>query len=304
MKISIIGAGNVGATLANRVLESGLGGVVLVDVMKGIAEGKALDMMHAAPIVGYENTIVGTDDYSRTSNSDIIAITAGFPRKPGMTRSDLTAKNSAVIREVVSKTRELSPASVIIMVTNPLDVMTYLAYKESGFERERVIGMAGVLDSSRFACIISKRLGVPHGEIETIVLGEHGPNMVPIISRTKVSGKPLASILAPKKIDELTKELAECGAKIVELLGTTSAFYAPSAACFAMIKAIARNENRLMSVSCVAQGEYGLDGVSTGLPVRLGKGGISEIAKLDLTKEELDALRKSAGLTKEAIAAL
>jgi len=304
MKISIIGAGNVGATLATRVIESGAADIVLVDILKGMAAGKALDMLHAAPIVGYQRSIIGTDDYVDTKGSDIIVITAGFARKPGMTRADLTAKNSAVIREVITKTKGLSPKAIMIIVTNPLDVMTYLAFKESGFDRKKIFGMAGVLDTSRFVHTIANRLRVPHKEVETIVLGEHGPNMVPIISRTKVSGKPLASILQQEEIEDLIKELSECGAKIVELLGSTSAFYAPSAACFFMIKAIAGDEKRLMSVSCLAQGEYGMSGVCTGLPVKLGKNGIEEIVKLDLEPRELEALQRSAAPTKEALLSL
>ena len=304
MKISIIGAGNVGATLAKRVAESELADIVLVDIMRGMAEGKALDILHAAPVVGYQSSVIGTDDYSSTRNSDIIVITAGFARKPGMTRADLTAKNSAVIREVVQKTRNGSPAAIIIVVTNPLDVMTYLAYKESGFQRERVMGMAGALDTSRFAYIIASDLRVDYDQVETMVLGEHGPSMVPLISRTKVSGKPISDMIPQNKIDGLSKEVSECGAKIVELLGNTSAYYAPSAACMAMIRAIAKDEKRLMSVSCLAQGEYGLNDVCTGLPVRLGSEGIEKIVDLKLSQKELDSLKRSVSSTREAIKTL
>ncbi len=302
MKISIIGAGNVGATAAQRIFEANLADVVLLDIAKGVAQGKALDLLHAAPLVGSKRVIVGTDDYSASEGSDVVVMTAGFPRQPGMSRSDLIARNGDIVKKVVSEIKRSSPQAILIIVTNPLDVMTYLAYRESGFERERVMGMAGALDSSRFAYIIAKEMGVEYEAVETMVLGQHGPDMVPLISRTRISGKPIRDLIAQDKIDGLTEMLRESGSGIVKLLGKGSAFYAPSAAIFDMIKAIAHDEKRLISVSCIAQGEYGLNGVNTGLPVKLGKNGIDEIVKLDLDAAELESLKRSADAIRELIA--
>lgn len=304
MKLSIIGAGNVGATLAKRVIESEIGDVVLLDLYKNVALGKALDLLHAAPIVGYEKNIIGTDDYTAIEGSDIIVITAGFPRQAGMTRADLTAKNAAVIREVIDKIKDRAPSAIVILVTNPLDAMTYLAIKESGFSKKRVFGMAGTLDSSRFAYIIARNLKVQYKDVETIVLGQHGPEMVPAISQTRVSGRPLGDIVSKDKVDLLIKEVRESGATIVKLLGKGSAYYAPSAAIFKMIKAIANDEKSLMSVSCLAEGEFGLSGICTGLPVKLGRNGIEEIVQLDLADDEIESLKRSANSVKELIAKL
>lgn len=301
MKISVIGSGNVGATLAKRIVESNTADVILLDIQKGVAEGKALDLMHAAPAIGHQKKILGTDDYKETAGSNIVVITAGFPRQPGMSRADLVNTNGGIVKEVVKNIRETSPRAIIIVITNPLDVMTYLAYKESGFPRNRVMGMAGVLDASRFTHILATELKVGHREIETIVVGQHGPDMVPLISHTKVSGKPIENVIKKERLDELVKELCAVGARIVNLLGSGSAFYAPSAAAFLMIKAIANDERRLMSVSCLAEGEYDISGVCTGLPVRLGKDGIEEVVILKLTDAELDRLKNSAIKIKEGI---
>lgn len=305
MKISIIGAGNVGATLAKRVIEAGLGNVVLVDVVKGLAEGKMLDLMHAAQLTGSRLGSIGTDDYSLTKGSDIIVITAGFPRQPGMSRADLIAKNTNIIKEVVGNVTPGSPNAILIIVTNPLDVMVHIAHKVSGFKKERVMGMAGVLDSSRFAYIIANELNTDPKYVETIVLGQHGPHMVPLISHTKVLDKPLDKLLSKEKINRLIKEVRESGAKIVGLLGKGSAYYAPSAAIFTMIKEIVtNNKKKVLSASCLAQGEYSISNVFTGLPVKLGKNGIEEIVKLELSKDELAGLKESVNVTKELISKL
>lgn len=304
MKISIIGAGNVGATLAKRIVESNLADVVLLDIAKNIALGKALDLMHSAPAVGFTKTITGTDAYADTANSDIIVVTAGFPRQPGMKRSDLIKKNGAVIKEVVGSIKKTSPGALLIMVTNPLDLMTYLAYKESGFKRERVMGMAGTLDQSRFTYIIANELKKDIKDIETLILGQHGIEMVPVISHTRVKGQALDKLLSKDKIENLKKESRESGAKLVNLLGKGSAYYAPSAAIFTMIKSIIGNKKDIIGVSCLAQGEYGIKDICIGLPVRLGKNGIEEIVTLKLTKEELDALKKAADTIKELLTEL
>ncbi len=304
MKVSVIGAGNVGATLAKRIIEGDLADCVLLDVAGGLAEGKALDLLHAAPIIGYQRDILGTDDYKDTKDSDIVVITAGFARQPGMSRADLMARNSGVIKDVAGKINKNSPGAIIIVVTNPLDAMTYLAYRESGFDRKRVMGMAGLLDSSRFAYIIAKGLGVPYKDVETIVIGRHSPQMIPLISQTKVSGKLIAELISKEEIDRLITQLRESGSKIVSLLGKGSAFYAPSAACFSMIKAIKNDEKGLLSISCIADGEYGIKDVSIGLPARLGKDGIEEIVDLKLEPDEIDSLKKSANNIKELAARL
>lgn len=298
MKVSIIGAGNVGATLAKRVVESGLADVVLLDIVKGLAEGKACDLLHAAPIIRHGKTICGTDDYSFTKDSDIVVITAGLARKPGMSREDLIGKNAGIVKEITEKTAALSPKSIILMVTNPLDIMTYAAYKTSGFSPKKVIGMAGVLDSSRFAHYIADELNAPCIDVETLVLGGHGDTMVPLLSQTKIKGKPLIQALSSEKINELVEKTKKAGAKIVGLLGSGSAYYAPSAAVFLMIRAIIKNEKRLLSASVYLNGEYGLRGLCLGVPVRLGKNGVEEIAELDITEEEKKALHKSADRTK------
>lgn len=301
MKVSIIGAGNVGTTLAKRIIENDLADVVLVDIVKGMAEGKCLDLLQAAPIIKHDKTCIGTDDYQHTKNSDIVVITAGFPRKPGMTREDLIEKNGKVVKEIAKKIKQFSPNATIIMVTNPLDVMTYLVYKESGFKPKKVMGMAGVLDSSRFSHFIADELKVSASTIETIVLGSHGDTMVPLLSHTKIEGKPLLSTLSLEKIDELVKKTRGAGAQIVSLLGTGSAYYAPSAACFLMVRAIIKNEKRLLPVSTYLNGEYGLKGLCLGVPVKLGNNGIEEIIELKITEEEKKALHKSADAIKKLV---
>lgn len=304
MKISIIGAGNVGATLAKRLAEENLSDVVLLDIAKNVAEGKALDLLHAASITGAAGKITGTDDYSETKDSDIVIVTAGFPRQPGMTRGDLIKKNSSVVKEVVKNVKNASPKAILIIVTNPLDIMTYLAYKESGFKRNRVMGMAGTLDSSRFVHIISEELKKPASDIDTLVIGQHGPAMVPLVSHTKVSGKPIAELVAKEKISHLVTELRGAGAKIVNLLGKGSAFYAPSAACLAMIRSIINNDKSLLSACCFTEGEYGFSGLCIGLPVRLGANGIEEIVELELSDDETASLAKAAEMIKGSLSEL
>lgn len=301
MKVSIIGAGNVGATLAKRIVESDLADVVLLDVVKGIAEGKSLDLLHAAPILNHKCRIIGTDDYSRTKGSELVVITAGLARKPGMSREELAAKNGEIVKDIVNKIKATSPDSVIIIVTNPLDLMTYIAYKESAFGSKRVMGMAGVLDSSRFAHFIADELKVPASSVETMVLGTHGDTMVPLLSRTKISGKPLFKLLSLEKINELVNKTKNAGAEIVSLLGSGSAYYAPSAACFLMAKCILKDEKKLLAVSAYLNGEYGIKDMCLGAPVKLGRSGIEKIAELEITEEEKSALRKSAAAVKAQI---
>jgi len=304
VKVSIIGAGNVGTALAQKVIESDAADVVLLDVAKNIAIAKAMDLSHAAPISGHARGILGTDNFGDTARSDIVVITAGFPRQPGMNRADLIKKNGGIVRDVVKNIKGSSPDSIIIVVTNPLDVMTYIAYRESSFKRNRVMGMAGVLDSSRFAFLIAKRLNVGYKDIDTMILGQHGPLMVPLISHTKVSGKPIEDILSRKDIDMLINELKESGATIVNLLGKGSAYYAPSASCFAMVKNILEDKKDFLSACIYAEGEYGLSGLCIGLPVRLGREGCAEIAELKLNKAELESLKNAACKIRELLSEL
>ena len=299
-KVSIIGAGAVGATLAHRVLESGMADVVLLDIFKNVALGKAMDLSDASPIVAHERSIIGTDDYKDIESSDIVVITAGLPRKPGMTRDELISKNAAIIRDVALKVKAHAPRSIIIVVTNPLDVMTYLVYKTTGFSKERVIGMAGLLDGSRFIYLIASELGVPRSSVETYILGSHGDTMVPLISRTKVGGKPVADIMESGKLQAIVKRTCDRGAEIVSLFGSGSAYYSPSAAVFKMIESILKDKKVTLAASAYLEGEYSLRDLYIGVPCKIGSGGIEKIVELDISREERAALARSA----EAIKAL
>lgn len=301
MKVSIIGAGAVGATLAQRVLESGLADVVLLDIARNIAVGKALDLSDAAPILKHERHITGTDDYSEIRSSDIVVITAGLTRKPGMTREDLTAKNALIIKDVALKVKAHAAGSIIIVVTNPLDVMTYLAYKTTGFEKERVFGMAGLLDGSRFIYLAANELKVPCSSVETIMLGSHGDTMVPVLSHTRVSGKPIDKILSKTKLDDIVRRTRDRGAEIVNLLGTGSAYYSPSAAVFRVIECILNKRTEEFVVSAYIDGEYGMKDICIGVPCLIGMGGILKVKEIKLTAEEDAGFRKSAGAIRDSI---
>ena len=300
-KISIIGAGAVGATLAQRVVESSLADVVLLDIAKDMACGKALDLLDASPIIGHERNVVGTDDYEEIESSDIVVITAGFARKPGMAREELMAKNADIVKGASDKIKKYAPSSIVIIVTNPLDSMTYLAYKTTGFDRKRVFGMAGVLDGARFICLLAAELKVPRSSIETCVLGSHGDTMVPIISKTKVAGKPITSVLAKDKLDKIVKRTSDRGAEIVSLLASGSAYYSPSAALFRMINAVLKDSKEVLAASAHLNGEYGLKDICIGVPCKIGKAGIEKIVELDLSEEEKAQLRKSAQAIKSSI---
>ena len=304
MKLSIIGAGNVGATLAKRIVENDLADVVLLDIAKGLARGKSLDLLQARPVVKHNSSVLGTEDYKHTKDSDIIVITAGLARKPGMSRDDLMAKNAGIVKGIVANVSTFSPKAIILMVTNPLDIMTYVALKVSGLNRKKVFGMAGVLDSSRFAHFIADELKISTSEVEAMVLGGHGDTMVPLLSQTKISNKPLLESLPLKKITQLVERTRSAGAEIVTLLGSGSAYYAPSAACFLMVRAIIKDEKRLMAASSFLNGEYGLKGLCLGVPVRLGAGGIEEIVEMNISEEERKALEASALTVKNRLEAL
>jgi malate dehydrogenase len=293
-KISIIGAGAVGATLAQRVLESGVADVVLVDILKNLAKGKAFDLLDAAPIIGHERNISGTDNYEEIRSSDIVVITAGLARKPGMTRDDLIAKNAAIIKDVAGKVKQNAPSAIIIVVTNPLDTMTYLAYKTLGFPKQKVMGMAGALDGSRFIYLIADELKVPRSSIETYILGSHGDTMVPLVSKTLVNGKSVTDLIKKDRLDIIVKRTCDRGAEIVSLLGSGSAFYSPSAAVFNMIKAILKDTKETITASAYLEGEYGLKDMFIGVPCKIGKNGIEKILELDLSEEERASLTRSA----------
>lgn len=301
MKISVIGAGAVGATLAQRIVEGGISDVVLVDILKNVAVGKALDLMDASPVLGHECSISGTDDYSDTKGSEIVIITAGLPRKPGMTREELISKNAGIVRGVSENIKKYCPSAIVIVVTNPLDVMTYLALKTMGSSRNRVFGMAGVLDGSRMAYLIADELKVKRSTVETMVLGSHGDTMVPVLSRTMVGGKPVAAVISKDRLDGIVKRTCDRGAEIVSLLGTGSAFYSPSAATLKMIKAIKADTRQTLTVSALLEGEYGLDGICIGVPCIMGKGGMEKVIEVDLSKEERAAFLKSAAAIKNSI---
>ncbi|MFA4981410.1 MAG: malate dehydrogenase [Candidatus Omnitrophota bacterium] len=301
MKISVIGAGAVGATLAQRILEGGIADVVLLDILKNLACGKSLDLLDAAPLVGHEKSMTGTDDYKEIRSSDIVVITAGLARKPGMTREDLIAKNADIIKDVAFNVRQYAPSSIVIVVTNPLDAMTYLTLKITGFPKNRVFGMAGELDASRFIYLIAEELKVPRSTVKTYVLGSHGDTMVPVLSHTRVSGKPLFDMLTPEKIEGIVKRTCDRGAEIVALLGSGSAYYSPSAAVFKMIKAIALDTKEVLTASVLLSGEYGLKDICIGVPCEIGRSGIEGIVKLDLSKEEETAFHRSVKAIKSSV---
>lgn len=303
-KVSIIGAGAVGATLAQRVLESGLADIVLLDIAKNLAIGKAFDMLDASPIVGHERSIVGTDDYNQIAGSAIVVITAGLPRKPGMSREDLIAKNSAIVRNVSENVRKYSPEAIVIIVANPLDAMTYLAYKATGFKRERVMGMAGELDGARFAYLLADELKVSRSSVSACMMGSHGDTMVPVLSETFVGGKPVSGLLSREKLDAIIARTRKRGGEIVGLLGSGSAYYSPSAGVFKMIKAILSDSGQTVVVSAFLEGEYGLKGIAIGVPCKMGKSGIKEIVELKMSKEERDAFNASAETARGSISNL
>jgi malate dehydrogenase len=293
-KITVVGAGNVGATCAHWAAAREVADVVLVDVVEGMPQGKALDLMQARPIFGFNVNLVGANDYEATKGSQVVIITAGIPRKPGMSREDLINTNKNIVASVTAEVAKRSPNAFIIMVANPLDAMSYVALKVSGFPSKRVMGMAGILDTARFRCFIAMELRVAVEEIQAMVLGGHGDDMVPVVSATNVSGVPLTSLLSKKRIQALVERTRKGGGEIVALLKTGSAFYAPAAAVVQMAEAILQNQRRVVPVSAYLTGEYGLNDIYFGVPVILGAGGIEKIITLKLTREEQAMLQKSA----------
>ncbi len=300
-KISIIGAGFVGATAAHWAAEKELGDVVLVDILEGIPQGKGLDLFEASPIEGFDAKIIGSNGYDDTKDSDVVIITSGVPRKPGMSREDLLETNKKIIGSVVAQVVERSPKAILIIVTNPLDTMTYFALKKSGFPKERVIGMAGILDTARFKSFIAMELGVSVEDIQALILGGHGDEMVPLPRYTTVSGIPLSQLLSKDKIDRLVDRTRKGGGEIVNLLKTGSAFYAPSAAAIQMTEAILKDKKRILPCCVYLDGEYGLKDICFGVPAKLGAKGVESILDLELTGDEKKLVAQSAESVKKSI---
>jgi malate dehydrogenase len=300
-KVTVIGAGNVGATTAQRIAEAGLADVVLVDIIEGLPQGKGLDLAEAAPVVGHDSRIVGTNDYDETEGSDIIVVTSGLARKPGMSRDDLLARNADIVRGVVEQSAAVSPDAVIIVVTNPLDAMCHVAHRASGFPRERVLGMAGVLDSARFRTFIALELGVSVEDVHAFVLGGHGDTMVPLSRYSTVAGVPITELLAPDRVKALEERTADGGAEIVALLGSGSAFYAPAASTFEMVDAILRDRKRVLPCAVLLHGEFGVSDLFVGVPAVLGRKGLERVFEIVLTPDEQTAFLRSAGAVRELV---
>ncbi|NGZ96431.1 MAG: malate dehydrogenase [Nitrospira sp. WS110] len=298
-KITVVGAGNVGGTTAQRLAEKDCYDVVLVDIAKGVPQGKALDISQAGPVCGYNTRIVGTNGYEETAGSSIAVITSGMPRKPGMSRDELLATNAKIVKSVVTELVSRSPEIILILVTNPLDAMVHVARMVSGFPKSKIIGMAGVLDSARMRTFIAGELNVPVTDVEAMVLGGHGDTMVPLPRYTTVKGRPVSELMPKEKLDAIVKRTRDGGAEIVSLLKTGSAFYAPSASAVAMVEAIQKDQKQVTPCAVLCEGEYGLKNVIVGVPVKLGRGGAEQIMEYELTSDERAALETSANAVRE-----
>lgn len=300
-KVTVVGAGHVGATAAQRIVEKQLADVCLIDIVEGLPQGKALDMMQSAATEGFATKIIGTNDYQDTANSDVVVITAGIARKPGMSRDDLLATNAKIVGDIVEQVATSSPNAILVVVTNPLDVMTNLAWKRSGFDSKRVVGMAGVLDSSRYACFIAEALNCSIQDVRAMVLGGHGDSMVPVPQYSTVNGIPITELLPESKINEINVRTQNGGAEIVKLLKTGSAYYAPSASAVAMVEAILHNTNRILPSCALLNGQYGISDVYCGVPVALGQDGVQTIIELELNDAERTALQQSANDVRDLV---
>jgi malate dehydrogenase len=300
-KVSIVGAGNVGATAAHWIASKELADVVLIDIVEGVPQGKALDLLQAMPIEKRDSHVIGTNDYKDTANSDIVVITAGIPRKPGMSRDDLLNTNYKIMQDVVGKVVENSPNCILIVVSNPLDAMAQAAYKISKFSKNRVLGMAGVLDSARFRTFIAEELNVSVENVTAFVLGGHGDTMVPLARYSTVAGIPITELIAPDRLKALIERTANGGAEIVKYLKTGSAYYAPSAATAEMVEAILKDKKKILPCAAYLDGEYGIKGLFVGVPCKLGAKGLEQIIEIKLTAEEQAALKKSAGAVEELV---
>jgi malate dehydrogenase len=300
-KITVVGAGFVGSTLVQRLAERDYADVVMYDIIPNMPQGKALDLLQAGPVLGYDSLIVGTNDYADTANSDVVVITSGFPRKPGMTRDDLVKKNQEIVSQVTQEVVKRSPNCIIIMVTNPLDAMAQLAYHLSGFPRNRVIGMAGVLDTARFRTFIAQELNVSVHDVQAYVLGGHGDTMIPLSRMCTVAGVPISQLIPAERIEQIVQRTRDGGAEIVKLLGTGSAYFAPSASVLQMVDSILLDKNMIMPCAVYLQGEYGIHGLFVGVPVKLGAQGLEQIIEIELTQDEQSLLQKSAHAVKELV---
>ena len=300
-KVSIVGAGQVGATTAQRVFEKQYADVVLIDIVEGLPQGKALDMLESGPVVGSDAQVIGTNDYKDTSNSDIVVITSGVARKPGMSRDDLLFTNMKIMDSVTSEIVKYSPDTIIIVVTNPLDAMAQRVYQSSGLPREKVIGQSGVLDTARFRTFLAQELNVSIRDIQAYVLGGHGDTMVPVLGYTTVGGVPVSELISKEKLDEIIKRTQDGGAEIVSLLKTGSAYYAPSAGVAEMIDSIILDQHRILPCAAYLTGEYGINDLYVGVPVKIGASGIEEIIQIELSNEEQSSLNASANAVQELI---
>ena len=300
-KVSIVGAGQVGATTAQRIFEKQYADVVLIDIVEGLPQGKALDMLESGPVVGSDAQIIGTNDYKDTANSDIVVITSGVARKPGMSRDDLLFTNMKIMDSVTSEIVKYSPDTIIIVVTNPLDAMAQRVYQSSGLPREKVIGQSGVLDTARFRTFLSQELNVSIRDIQAYVLGGHGDTMVPVLGYTTVGGVPVSKLISEKRLGEIIKRTQDGGAEIVSLLKTGSAYYAPSAGVAEMVDSIILNQHRILPCAAYLTGEYGINNLYVGVPVKIGSSGIEEIIQINLSNEEQAMLNASADAVQELI---
>ncbi len=303
-KVTVVGSGNVGATAAHWIAAAEIADVVLIDIIDGVPQGKALDLLESMPIIKRDSYVIGTQDYADTANSDIVVITAGVPRKPGMSRDDLLNINHKIMQDVVGKVAANSPNCILIIVSNPLDAMAQAAYKMSGFSRNRVIGMAGVLDSARFRAFIATELKVSVENVTAFVLGGHGDTMVPLPRYSTVAGIPITELMDQATLERLVQRTRDGGAEIVKYLKTGSAYYAPSAAVAEMVEAILKDKKKILPCAAYLEGEYGVNGLYVGVPCKLGEKGIEQIIEIKLTAEEKTALDKSAGAVKELVAVI
>ena len=300
-KVTVVGAGNVGATAAQRIFDGGYADVVLVDIVEGLPQGKALDILESGPVLGSDATIVGTNGYEETAGSDIVVITSGIARRPGMSRDDLLLTNMRIVSSVVAEVAKHSPECVILPVTNPLDAMAQQAYQVSGFPKNRVVGMAGILDTARFRTFLAEELSVSVSSIEAYVLGGHGDTMVPVVGSTTVGGIPVANLIEAGRLEEIVQRTRDGGAEIVNYLKTGSAYYAPSAAIVQMVEAILFDKNAILPCTALLEGEYGIRDLFVGVPVKLGSSGVVEVIEFDLNDDEMAALKHSADAVQELV---
>ena len=300
-KVTVVGAGNVGATTAQRIFDKGYADVVLVDIVDGLPQGKALDMLESGPILGTDATIIGTNGYEETAGSDVVVVTSGIARKPGMSRDDLLLTNMKIVASVVEQTAKHSRDSVHLIVTNPLDAMAQQALAVSGFPSKRVVGMAGILDTARYRTFLAEELGVSVNSVSAYVLGGHGDTMVPVVESTNVAGTPVSKLIDSKRLEEIVQRARDGGAEIVNYLKTGSAFYAPSASIVQMVEAIIFDKKEILPCTAYLQGQYGINDLYVGVPVKLGSDGVEEVVELNLNDDELIALRKSADAVQELI---